>query len=162
MTRRRTWTDRLFRAAIALKGLDGAGQLLAGIVLAWLPPAAVTRLAHAVVTRDLLGSPSGALAARFDLASQHFAHGATRTFAIAYLLVHGVIKLALVVALWREVVPLYPVAIVALLALVVVELLRAAESSSVLLVLFAALDVTIIVLVCREYVALRARRRSSP
>jgi len=149
-----TLTDKLFRIAVWLKGLDGATQLIAGIVLIFLSPAAVSRFAHAIVTRDLLGSPTGVLAGHFEVAVQHFV-GSARTFVIIYLVLHGVIKLGLVIALLRKIVPMYPVAMAALGIFVVFELLRAIQTHSALLSLFALLDVVIIVLVLKEYRELR-------
>ncbi|KAA5829573.1 DUF2127 domain-containing protein [Saccharopolyspora hirsuta] len=152
-----TLTDKFFLGAVLLKGLDGAVQLLGGILLIFVPPEAVTRLAHAVVTRDLVGPPTGPLAGHFEEAVRHFADG-NRTFVIAYLLLHGVIKLVLVIALLRKVLPMYPVAAAALGLFVLFEILRAVQTRSIVLPLLAALDVAIIVLVVKEYLELRRQR----
>ncbi|TDD52254.1 DUF2127 domain-containing protein [Saccharopolyspora elongata] len=158
MGTRTTLTDKLFRVAVLLKGLDGAVQLIAGVLLIFLSPNTITRLAHAVVTRDLLGPPTGPLAGHFEEALQHFA-GGNRTFVITYLIAHGVIKIGLVIGLLGKIMPLYPVAMVALGLFVVFEVLRAVQTKSVVLPLFAALDVAIIVLVLREYLELRRRNQ---
>lgn len=151
-------TDRLFRIAVAIKGIDGGAQLLASLVLIVLPPTVVTGLANAAITRDLLGDPKGLLAAHLQEAAGHFAAGGTRWFAIIYLLLHGIIKLALVIALLRRVLPAYPVAVVVLAAFVAYELVRAVHTHSIALPFFAALDIVIIVLVVREYRQLRRER----
>ncbi|MEV5538022.1 DUF2127 domain-containing protein [Saccharopolyspora shandongensis] len=153
-----TLTDKLFRVAVLLKGLDGAVQLVAGVLLIFVSPSTITRLAHAVVTRDLLGPPAGPLAGHFEEALQHFA-GGSRTFVITYLIAHGVIKIGLVIGLLRKIMPLYPVAMAALGLFVVFEVLRAVQTKSVVLPFFAALDVAIIVLVLREYLELRRRKQ---
>ncbi|MEV0697364.1 DUF2127 domain-containing protein [Saccharopolyspora sp. NPDC050389] len=158
MGTRTTLTDKLFRVAVLLKGLDGAVQLIAGVLLIFLSPNTITRLAHAVVTRDLLGPPAGPLAGHFEEALQHFA-GGNRTFVITYLIAHGVIKIGLVIGLMLKIMPLYPVAMAALGLFVVFEVLRAVQTKSVVLPLFAALDVAIIVLVLREYLELRRRNQ---
>ncbi|GAA0510854.1 DUF2127 domain-containing protein [Saccharopolyspora thermophila] len=150
-----TVTDRLFRVAVWLKGLDGAVQLVGGVLLLVVAPAEVSRLAHAVVTRDLLGPPTGALAGHFEVAVRHFAEDGSRAFVITYLLLHGVIKLVLVVALLRRVRPMYPVAAAALGLFVLFEVLRAVQTRSPLLAGLALLDVVIIVLVVKEYRELR-------
>lgn len=153
-----TWTDRLFRLAVLLKGLDGASQLVTGIVLLFIPPRAITHLVQLAVTRDLFGNPAGSLAMRLQTAVQSFTGGSTRTFVIVYLLVHAVIKLGLVVALLRKIAPAYPIAAVALGLFVVFEVLRAVRTHSVILPIFAALDVLIILVVIREYIKLRRER----
>lgn len=142
---------------MAVKGVDGAAQLVGALVLALVPPAAIEGVVHAVVTRDLLGDPDGFLARHLSLAAHDFVDGSTRTFAVVYLLLHGVVKLVLVTALYSRLVRVYPVAVLVLGAFVVYELLRASHTHSLLLVVFAVLDVVIIVLVLREYRELRTR-----
>lgn len=160
-TRQATTTERLFRIAVAIKGIDGGVQLVAAIALLFIPPTLVLRAAHAVITRDLVGDPNGALAAHLQEAAGHFAGGGTRWFAILYLLLHGLVKLGLVVALWRKIMPAYPVAVLVLAAFVVYEVIRAVHTHSIALPFFAALDVVIIVLVVREYLQLRRERAAS-
>ncbi|MGH3719519.1 MAG: DUF2127 domain-containing protein [Pseudonocardiaceae bacterium] len=157
-TERRSTTERLFRVAIAMKGLDGGLQLLAGIVLIFLPAAAITRLADTVVNRELVGDPTGKLAVHLHAAADHFA-GGSRSFAITYLLLHGIIKIVLVAALWRKLMAAYPIAVAALGAFVVYEVLRAIHTRSIALPIFAALDLVIIFLVVKEYLQLRRERR---
>lgn len=154
-------SERLFKVAIALKGIDGGVQFVGALILAFIPSSAITGFAQAVITRDLLGDPNGTLARHLQTAADNFAGGGTKTFAVVYLLAHGVIKLALVVALAKKIVPAYPVAAVVLLAFVVYELFRAAHTHSIALPFFAALDLIIIVLVLREYVQLRRERAAA-
>ncbi len=146
-----TLTERFFRIAIAIKGLDGALQVVGAAILAFIPASTVSGFTHAVITRDLLGDPSGTLARHLEAASENFLNGDTKTFAVVYLLAHGLIKLGLVVALARKIVPAYPIAAVVLAAFVVYEVYRAINTHSIALPFFAALDVVIIVLVLREY-----------
>src|SRR5437016_2418999 len=115
-----TATEKLFRIAIVLKGLDGGLQLIAGILLLFIPPRAITELAE-LVTRDLFSDPAGRLAIHLHTAAQDFASGSTHWFVITYLLLHAVIKIGLVVALLRKIMPAYPVAALALAAFVVFE-----------------------------------------
>lgn len=161
MTGQTTLTDKLFRIAIAIKGIDGALQLVAGLVLLFTPPQAVTTLVGEVVTRDLAGNHSGWLTAHLLKAAHDFGDGSTRWFAIVYLLLHAVIKLGLVIALLRKIMPAYPIAAIALAAFVIFELLRALHTHSIALPIFAALDVVIIVLILKEYRQLRRERAGS-
>lgn len=144
----------LFRLAMWFKGLDGAVEASGAILLALVPQAAVRSFVADVLARDLLGPPDGSLARHFVSGTAEFASG-DRTFAVTYLALHGVIKLALVVALVRKWRPAYPVAVVVLGAFVLYELYRATQTHSVLLPVLAALDVAVIVLVLREYRDLR-------
>jgi uncharacterized membrane protein len=144
----------LFRVAVLVKGLDGAVELITAAVLLALPQQAVHRLVADVVTRDLLGPPDGALSRHVVAGTAEFASG-NRTFVLVYLALHGVIKLALAVALLREWRAAYPVAIAVLAVFVGYEVYRAVRTGSLLLPFLAAFDVAVIVLVWREYRALR-------
>ena len=151
-----TLTDKLFRVAVWLKGLDAVSQLVGGLVLIFLPSRSLTWLAHAIVTRDLLGPPTGPLAGHLEEAVHHLFDGG-HTFVIGYLLVHGLIKLALVVALLKQKVRLYPAAITVLGLFVLFELIRGVQTHSVLLPVLTALDIVIIVLVVKEYREMRRK-----
>jgi uncharacterized membrane protein len=146
--------ERLFRLAVAIKGLDGFIELVAAIVLVAVPAAFVQEVVEGVLARDLLGPPDGSLARHFVDGTAEFASG-NRTFAIVYLGLHGVLKLAMVVALLRKWVRAYPLVIAVLMLFVAYELYRAFHTGSIVLPVLAAIDVAIIVLVVREYRALR-------
>jgi uncharacterized membrane protein len=154
----RTRVDRLFRAALLLKGVDGAAELVAAVVLGLLPAVALHQLVADVLVRDMLGSSHSVIARHLETVTDAFADG-SRTFAVVYLGLHGLLKLGLVVALLRRWLPAYPVAAVVLGAFVAFELYRAVTHGSVVLPVLAALDALILVLVVREY---RMLRRSSP
>jgi uncharacterized membrane protein len=148
-------TDRLFKLAMAVKGIDGAAELIGAITLLLVSGGTIQTLVTDVVSRDLLGPPDGSLARHFVSGTAEFASG-NRTFAVVYLGLHGIVKLLLVVALLRKIRPMYPVAVVVLGLFVVYEIYRATQTGSLLLPFLAALDVAIIVLVIREYRSLRA------
>ncbi len=151
--------ERLFRIALLVKGVDGAVELIAAVVLLVVSGQAVHRLVADVLAHDLVGPPDGTLARHLVAGTAEFASG-NRTFAVVYLALHGVLKLLLVVALLRHWVPAYPVAVVVLGLFVIYELYRAVHTGSVVLPFLAALDVAIIVLVLREYRELRRAQRS--
>ena len=152
-------TERLFRLAMFVKGLDGAIELIGAIVLLLVPATLVNHLVADVISRDLVGSPDSFLARHLVAGTAEFASG-NRTFVILYLGLHGVVKLALVVALLRRWMPAYPVAAVVLSVFVAYELYRAVRTGSVVLPLLAAVDVLIIIMVIREYLLLRREVRT--
>jgi len=142
--------EGLFRTALLVKGLDGAVELLVAAVLAFGVAAPLDELVRAVLDHHLLGGRYGVLAERFAAAEGRLT-GPDRTFAVVYLGLHGLIKCGLVVAMARRVRPAYPVAAVVLGVFVAYELYRAAHTGSILLPVFAAIDLGIIVLILREY-----------
>ncbi|MFC5995143.1 DUF2127 domain-containing protein [Pseudonocardia hispaniensis] len=151
-------TERLFTLALLIKGIDGAIELIGAVVLLLVSGAAVHRLVGEVLAHDLLGPPSGSLARHFVASTAEFASG-NRAFAVLYLALHGIVKLALVAALLRRWLPAYPIAVVVLGAFVGYEIFRATQTGSVVLPFLAAIDVAIIVVIIREYLLLRARER---
>lgn len=150
-------TEQLFKVALVVKGLDGAAELAGAVVLLLVSGATVQRLVADVLAHDLLGPPDDSLARHLVAGTAEFASG-NRTFAVVYLALHGVVKLALVVALMRRWLPAYPVAVVVLAAFVLYELYRATQTGSVVLPVLAALDLAIIVIIVREYRLLRRER----
>jgi uncharacterized membrane protein len=159
-SRAATPTERLFRLALLVKGIDGAAELIGAIVLVAVSGATVQRVVAEILARDLLGPPDSSLSRHFVAGTSEFVSG-NRTFAVLYLALHGVVKLALVVALLRKWLPAYPVAVVVLLVFVVYEIIRAVHTHSVVLPFLAVLDLAITVLVIREYRVLRRERRAA-
>ncbi|MBO0839606.1 MAG: DUF2127 domain-containing protein [Sciscionella sp.] len=153
--------ERVFKIAVTLKGLDGASQLLVGILLMIIPVRVIGGWADAIVTRDLLGDPNGPIASHVKTAAANFANGPTHWFAIAYLLFHGVVKLALVFVLLRKILWAFPVGCAVLAAFIVYEIIHAIHTHSIALPILAAMDVIIIVLVWREFLGLRRERRQA-
>jgi uncharacterized membrane protein len=154
-TNQKSGTDRMFAVAITIKGIDGGLQFLGALLLMVIPPTLITGAANMIITRDLLGDPSGTLSTHLAEAADHFANGSSRWFAIIYLLAHGVIKLVLVWALVKRVMWMFPVSVVVLAGFVVYEVWRAVHTHSIALPIFAAIDVVIIILIIREYQKLR-------
>jgi uncharacterized membrane protein len=159
--RRTDPTDRMFKVAITIKGIDGGLQFVAALLLLVIPPTLITGVANTIITRDLLGDPNGTLSTHLATAADHFANGSTRWFAIFYLLAHGVVKLGLVWALVKKIMPAFPIAVVVLTGFVVYEVWRAVLTHSITLPIFAAIDLIIIGMVIREYRKLRRERAAA-
>ncbi|TCK25694.1 DUF2127 domain-containing protein [Pseudonocardia endophytica] len=149
--------DRLFRIALVIKGIDGALELIGAVLVLAVSGDLVGRVVSEILARDLIGPPDGTLARHLVAGTAEFASG-NRTFAVVYLGLHGVLKLALVVALLKKWERVYPLAVVVLGVFVGYEIYRAFHTGSILLPFLAALDVAIIVLVVREYLVLRRER----
>src|SRR5665213_4035858 len=79
----------------------------------------------------------------------------TRMFASVYLVVHGIIKLWLVVSLLRELKWAFPVALGFLGAFTAYQLYRFAHTHSIALLVFSVVDLFIMGMVWREYAVRR-------
>jgi uncharacterized membrane protein len=152
----RSLLDRTFEISIILKGLDGALELIGGLLLLAISPATINHLIARVTQHELSEDPHDIIATRL----LHFGAGLTGSavrFAAAYLLVHGIVKVVLVVALLRNQLWAYPWLIVFLIIFIVYQLYRIALQPSTGLIALTIFDAFVVWLTWREW---RKQRRS--
>ncbi|MBT2504159.1 DUF2127 domain-containing protein [Curtobacterium sp. ISL-83] len=148
--RRQRLVDRVFVIGVTLKGLDGLAELLFGIPLLFLRPAQINALAQSATSEELREDPH-------DLISNLLLHGAAHLSGSAallgaiYLIFHGAVKLAIIVALLRGTRRVYPWAIAALGAFLVLQVVQFSIHPSVGVALLSVMDAVIIVLTWREW-----------
>ncbi|MBA8988896.1 putative membrane protein [Curtobacterium pusillum] len=151
----RTWSrgrvlDLVFLLGIALKGLDGAVELLLGLPLLVLRPAQVLGIARALTAGELREDPH-------DLLAHVLLHGAASLSADAtvvaavYLVVHGAVKLGILAALFRGTARVYPWAIVALSGFLVWQGYQLATGPTVGIAALTVFDAVVIALTWREW-----------
>ena len=142
--------DLAFLVGVVIKGVDGVAELIAGIPLAFLSHGQIGSLARALTAEELREDPH-------DLIANLVLHGAaaitsgTALFAALYLIVHGVVKVAIVVALVIGAHRIYPWAIAALVGFVVFQVVEMVAHPSVGVALLTVLDVVIVGLTWREW-----------
>ncbi|MBT2504090.1 DUF2127 domain-containing protein [Curtobacterium sp. ISL-83] len=148
--RRQRVFDLVFLVGIALKGLDGVGELLLGLPMLFLRPAQITSLAHLATARELNEDPH-------DLIAHLLLHGASALSADAaliaavYLIIHGLVKVAIVIAMLRGSSRVYPWAIAALGAFLVWQCAEMILHPSAGVAALSIFDAIIIVLTWREW-----------
>src|SRR3989442_4145187 len=92
--------DRAFALALAIKGIDGALELIGGLVLFVVPPSAITLVFRSLTQHELSEDPHDFIAIHVRAAAEQLAGSASgRGFGVLYLIGHGGIKLLLVGAL---------------------------------------------------------------
>lgn len=150
--------ERWYSAVVAVKGVDGAVELLAGLLLLVAPGS--TEVALFAMAGELGEDPSPLrIAAAHSVASAGAGLAGHAPPLGLFLLVHGVVKLLTVRALLRRALRWYPwatAAVAALLVVQVVGLVRAPTTGGWVL---TVLDVLVLVLVVLEYARLRRERR---
>jgi uncharacterized membrane protein len=153
----RSWRERLFLLGVLFKGFDGTVELLGGVALLSVSPAFVLRSVQFLTQDEIIEDPHDLvanyllrLAARLSVGSQHFM--------ALYLLLHGIVKMALVWALLERVLIAYPVSILAFAAFIAYQLYRSTLVGGFGLWLLSALDVAVVTLVYLEYRAMRQGR----
>jgi uncharacterized membrane protein len=159
MRAQRSAFERVYSVIVAIKGLDGVLELVAGLVLLLAPDVAAG--AFTALADELAEGSSvlqQALAMSADAASGGVAAGALPL--AVFLVIHGVVKLLTVTALLRRAVRWYPWAIGALVVLLVAQVVDVVASPGIGGVVLAVLDVAVLVLVVWEY--RRLRREPAP
>jgi uncharacterized membrane protein len=147
--------DRAFRFAMWLKGLDGALEVIGGIVLLFVTPASLNHMVRSATAHELAHDPH-------DLVARHLLHSTTQLsrsktlYGAVYLLGHGVAKGVLVVALLRDRLWAYPWMIGLLLAFIAYQLYRIAQQPTWGLGALTIFDAVVVALTVNEY---RRRRQ---
>lgn len=141
---------RAFVIGVFLKGLDGCLELIGAVALV-LTTRPEIRHAVAWLTREELAQdPTDFFANHVVSMAQHLTSG-TRHFAAAYLLAHGVIKLALVAGLLRELRWVFPVALFILTIFIGYQVYRFTQMPTWSLGLITLIDVVVVALIAREW-----------
>ena len=92
--------DVTFVVGIVAKGLDGIVELVGGLLLLSVTPATIDRFVVNITQHELSEDPNDLVATHLLRLSSGLTGSAVR-FAAAYLVLHGVVKVVLVVALLR-------------------------------------------------------------
>lgn len=143
---------RLFQWAVALKGLDGILEVAGGALLIFFGAHGVSGVVAFLTQHELAEDPRDFFAnflvrhtERIGVASVHFA--------AAYLLVHGLAKVALAAGLLRGRRGIFPVALAFLGLFFVYQVYRMTIDPSAALAVLMIVDAVILVLIWREYLA---------
>jgi uncharacterized membrane protein len=143
---------RVFELAILIKGIDGVLETVGGLLILFIPLHSLDDwirflLAHELSTEshDLLAHAAEHL---LDILSL-----STKVFASVYLIGHGLVKIFLVYALWREKMWAFPIALWFIVLFVAYQLYRYTHTHSTALLIFALFDVCVSWFIWREYLA---------
>lgn len=156
MVKNLDWWGRFFWIGIFAKGLDGLVEIIGGVLLLFASPGTLNNLVVLLTKEELSEDPSDFIATHL----LHVASGLTDqgiTFAAIYLLIHGVVKVVLVLALLMKQYWAYPWMIAMLLAFIVYqgyELVVVPTGGLWALTIF---DIAITILTWHEYKRHKAR-----
>ena|SRR5665213_405375 len=154
---RRGWRELLFLASVWFKGLDGLLELIGGIALVSVKPAFVLHIARLVTQDEIAEDPRDWVANALRHAAAHLSLGGKEFMAI-YLLIHGGVKLGLVLALLKRVLVAYPISVAIFAGFIAYQLYRYTFTNGLALLVLSAVDMVVIVFIMLEYVALRRGR----
>jgi uncharacterized membrane protein len=153
--------DRTFRVSVILKGLDGALEIVGGLLFLLVSPATIQSTVRHLTQHELSEDPHDFIATHLLRSTRDLSHGTT-LFAAIYLLSHGIAKVVLVVAVLRDQIWAYPAIIVLLVGFIIYQLYRMWLDPTIGLALLTAFDAFVVVLTWKEYQARHGHRRQRP
>lgn len=145
-----TVLDRTFLISLILKGLDGVLELICGIALLIVTPEQIAAVVQALTHNELSEDPHDFIA-NWLVRYANSLDVSTTAFGAAYLLVHGVVKVFLVVAVLQGKLWAYPWLIGFLVLFIGYQGFELIVHFSWGLLLLTAFDIFIVILTVREY-----------
>ena len=153
--------DKTFKIGLILKGLDGILEVVGGLLLLFLSPAAIEHIVRTLTAHELSEDPHDLIARYLLHSTSHLSAGIT-LFGAIYLLSHGAAKIVLVGLVLRDKLWAYPWLIVLLLAFIGYQIYRIAwVHFSVGLTALTIFDAALVWLTWREYRSKRAHRNGA-
>lgn len=140
----------LFQIGVLLKGVDGLFETIGGFVFVCVTSHEIRHVVFWLTQDTLLEDPDDWIAHSLRHAFVHFSDG-RKILVGAYLLGHGIIKLLLVVGLWRVKLWVFPVALAVLGGFVGYQVYHLTSHPSVGLSVLTLIDVIIAALVWHEF-----------
>jgi uncharacterized membrane protein len=109
---------RSFEIGILTKGIDGVLEVIGGTLLVFLSPGRLNRLVHLLTQHELSEDPRDMISnylirmgSNFSISTQHFG--------VFYLMSHGLVKIILVILLWKRKLWAYPLAVAFLILFII-------------------------------------------
>jgi uncharacterized membrane protein len=145
-----SFLDRIFDTSLILKGLDGVLELVGGVLLLVVSPKQLTSIVMLLTQHELSQDPKDFIATHL-LVYVHTLSASITMFAAAYLLVHGIVKIVLVVAVLKGQLWAYPWLIGFLVLFILYQIYRLILHVSVGLIALTVFDCFIVLLTVLEY-----------
>lgn len=139
-----------FLAGMGIKALDGALELMAGIVLLFVSVPQIDKWVIHITSSELSEDPQDFFAQMLRHGAAHFSVEAKR-LATIYLLIEGVVKLLLVLGLVRGLRWSYPVGLGLLGLFCIYQGLRLVQVFSPVLAVLAFINLAVMVLIAVEW-----------
>lgn len=143
-----------FETSLVLKGAFTLAEIASGIFAYFVTKRFLLDLVDVMTRTELTEDPRDFVANYLLHAAQHLSVS-SQHFTAVYLLSHGVIKLWLIIGLWRKKLGYYPAATAVFGLFIIYQVYRYSFTHSLLLLVITALDVFVIGLTWFEYQHLR-------
>jgi uncharacterized membrane protein len=150
------YIHELFDITLVLKGIHALVEIISAVFVYFVSQKFVSSVVVWMTREELLDDPRDLFAnylikfaESFSVSSQHFV--------AFYLLSHGIIKMILIVALFKEKLWAYPTSIVVFSMFIFYQIYRYAITQSVWLIVFTVLDIIVILLTIHEYKYIKSK-----
>jgi uncharacterized membrane protein len=141
---------RLFRVSLALKAVDGVLETAGGILLAIFNRGTLNHMVIALTQHELTEDPKDFVANHLRSLVGHLTSD-VKLFAVAYLLIHGLLKVALAINLLKGRTWVYPWAMGFFSLFMAYEAYRLSYAHSLAMACFFSLDLAIVALLYWEH-----------
>jgi uncharacterized membrane protein len=155
MKKEKLW-HTLFLVGIFFKGLDGVLESLGGLVLLFFSNTLLIKYINFLLNGELSEKPPDPII-NYLLNLSHVSEN-TQLFAGAYLVGHGIIKMAVVAGLYFKKLWVYPLAEVVLILFIAYQSYRFTHTFSIVLLFLSVVDAAVILLIYKEYKRLKSQR----
>lgn len=140
----------LFDFALILKIINGSLEMITALLLLFVPPSLVIKLAEFATGGELARDVDDPVATVIQNAAQTFAVH-THYFLALYLVLHGTVKVLLVIGIFAKKRIAYPLFMIALGIFGAYEAYRGFMLHDLLLQALSVLDLSLLVLTSHEY-----------
>jgi uncharacterized membrane protein len=144
------FAHKSFELGLLIKGFDSLFEVIGGISLILLNPIRLNRLITLLTRHELSEDPKDIIAGFIITIGSKYTTG-TQFFGALYLISHGIVRMSLVVLLWKRKIWAYPVSILTLILFIFYQLYRYTLSGSEWLIVLSAFDMIMILLTYTEY-----------
>jgi uncharacterized membrane protein len=142
--------DRTFYISLLIKAADSLLEIIGGILILLISPSSINNWVKSLTENELSKDPHDFFANHL-LKSTHEFTRSGQYFAAFYLLSHGLVKIVVIAALFKQKLWAYPAMIVVLGGFIVYQLYRLSYKFSISLVVLTIFDVFVIWLTWQEY-----------
>lgn len=147
-----------FDIGLSFKGLDALLEITVGIGLLFLTPQRMQTVVE-FITYQLPAHGVEETIARYLIAFGHSFSISSQHFAVIYMLSHGILKMVVILFLWRQKLWAYPISIYVFVFFIAFQMYRFTETYSVMLILLTILDLFMIALTILEYRRIKSLHR---
>jgi uncharacterized membrane protein len=151
---------RAFELGLLFKAFFALLEVAGGFVAFFISERFLLGLILRLTQQQLARHPDNVIANFLIHSAENFSLS-TRHFLGIYLLTHGVVKLALIIALWRQKTWSYPAAMIVFALFILYQLYRFSFTHSPWLLILTLLDLSVLWLTWHEYAYLRRLRSTS-